>query len=282
VVFGDGTEGARLPSGSENVVATYRSGIGGDGNMDAGKLTLLKTRPLGIRGVINPVPAKGGVEPETLDEARDNAPMKVLTLDRIVSLRDFEDFTRAFSGIGKAQAVSLWDGKRFFVNITAATSEEESIDPKSDLYTNLLDAINACRDPLQPVVISGYVSRTFSLSAGLIMDEAYEETDVLDKARKALVGAFAFSRRSFGQVVTAAEIIALIQAVPGVIAVDLDNLTLDGIGSSSSPATPSQKPAAILTAQQADYDQQNRRIIPAELLLINEPGITLFKKGKPS
>ena len=35
--------------------------------------------------------------------------MTVLTLDRIVSLPDYENFTRAFNGIGKAQAVALWN-----------------------------------------------------------------------------------------------------------------------------------------------------------------------------
>jgi hypothetical protein len=41
--------------------------------VDADKLTLLKTRPLGIRGVTSPLPATGGAEPETRDQARGNA-----------------------------------------------------------------------------------------------------------------------------------------------------------------------------------------------------------------
>ncbi|MGH2354062.1 MAG: putative baseplate assembly protein, partial [Chloroflexota bacterium] len=42
VFFGDGEMGARLPSGAENVVGTYRSGIGPDGNIRAGSLALLQ------------------------------------------------------------------------------------------------------------------------------------------------------------------------------------------------------------------------------------------------
>ena len=85
--------GARLPTGSENVArplpgrprpARARS--------KAGKLTLLLSPPLGVKSVTNPFPATGAADPETLDRARDNAPLTVLTFDRIVSLQDFEDF----------------------------------------------------------------------------------------------------------------------------------------------------------------------------------------------
>src|SRR5690242_21545550 len=46
VRFGDGTRGARLPTGTENVTAEYRTGIGRAGVVDAGRITLLATRPL--------------------------------------------------------------------------------------------------------------------------------------------------------------------------------------------------------------------------------------------
>ena len=100
VIFEDEKMGARLPSGTENVTTTYRSGIGPNGEVYAGSLTLLQTRPLGIRDVSNPLPASGSEAPQDLDKARANAPRTVLTFDRIVSLRDFEDFSRSFAGIG--------------------------------------------------------------------------------------------------------------------------------------------------------------------------------------
>ena len=109
VIFGDGEQGARLPTGVENVKATYRSGIGQDGMVAANQLTLLQTRPLGIRSVTNPLAATGAADRETPENARRNAPLPVLTLDRIVSLQDYADFARNFAGIGKAKAVaSVW------------------------------------------------------------------------------------------------------------------------------------------------------------------------------
>src|SRR6185312_12234730 len=57
VLFGDGQNGSRLPSGVQNVMAVYRSGIGAGGNVDAGQITTLQSRPLGVTAVINPLRA---------------------------------------------------------------------------------------------------------------------------------------------------------------------------------------------------------------------------------
>jgi hypothetical protein len=86
--FGDGVHGARLPTGQENIRATYRKGTGVGGNVRAGQLTTLLTRPLGLKSAINPQPASGGDDGEPRELASENAPITVLTLDRVVSLRD--------------------------------------------------------------------------------------------------------------------------------------------------------------------------------------------------
>ena len=106
ITFGDGVSGSRLPSGQENIAATYRSGIGLVGEVPADSLSLLQIRPLGVRSVTNPLSASGAADPEARDQARSNAPVTVLTLERIVSLQDYEDFTRAFAGVGKVQAAA--------------------------------------------------------------------------------------------------------------------------------------------------------------------------------
>ena len=104
MTFGDGVQGARLPTGVENVAATYRSGIGAAGMVGRGPLTLLMTRPLGIRGVTNPLGRLRGRRPESARRgARERAADRA-AMDRVVSLRDAEDFARAFAGVGKARA----------------------------------------------------------------------------------------------------------------------------------------------------------------------------------
>ncbi|MDQ3413754.1 MAG: putative baseplate assembly protein, partial [Verrucomicrobiota bacterium] len=88
VRFGDGERGARLPSGAQNVKATYRRGIGLEGLVRAGQLSTLLTRPPGLKSAINPIAAEGADEPESFDNAQENAPFTVLTLEHVVSLQD--------------------------------------------------------------------------------------------------------------------------------------------------------------------------------------------------
>ncbi|GAB4367306.1 MAG: hypothetical protein Kow00121_05470 [Elainellaceae cyanobacterium] len=264
--FGDGSKGARLPSGIENIIARYRSGIGPAGNMGAGRLSLLKTRPQGISEVVNPLPATGGAPPESLETARTKAPPTVRTLDRIVSLQDFEDFVQGFAGIGKAQAVALWSGDSQLVHITIAAVAGDAVDPTSNLYTKLIAAIDNTRDPIQQVQVDSYEQLLFNLEARLLIDPRYEAEEVKTKVREALAQTFAFEKRAFGQAVTAAETIAAMQAIPGMIAVDLDALYQLGRSKALEQS---------LTALPARNLPQSNTIRPAQLLLLNQAGIQL-------
>ena len=266
VLFGDGISGARLPTGEYNVTAVYRSGTGLSGQVDAGLLTLLKTRPLGVKGVSNPLAATGAADPELMDNARTNAPLTVRTLDRIVSLQDYEDFARTFSGIGKAQAVALWSGEHQLVHLTIAGADGKPVDPASDLYENLVDAMDAVRDPAQMVRVDQFDSLLFNLKANLVIDARYIAADVLTEAETALKNAYAFAKRSFGQPVTAAEAVTILQSVEGVMAVDLDKLHLTGASETLNQ---------ILLTDIAHVD--NGIIHRAQLLLINTLGIKLLE-----
>jgi len=266
ITFGDGWQGARLPSGSEQVVATYRSGIGLDGLVEAGSLSLLQTRPQGIREVTNPLAALGAAAPEKLDNARTNAPLQVRTLDRIVSLTDFEDFAQAFAGIGKAQAIPLFTGERRLVHLTIAGVAGAEIAPT--LYKNLLKAIDQARDPVHLVQVASYTPLYFQLVVKIKVDARYLKDLVFAAVATALKTAFSFTQRTFGQVVTAAEVMTVIQQIPGVVAVDLDDLYLP-------PATGGLK--QVLPATLAHWQASTQTIVPAQLLLINPVGITLLE-----
>jgi hypothetical protein len=225
ITFGDGSNGARLPTGVENVTAVYRSGIGHDGEVGAGSLTILQTRPLGVRGVTNPLPASGAESPEKLSDARRNAPVTVLTLDRIVSLLDFENLTRSFAGIGKAQASALKVEPSRIVHITVAAANGSKVE--GELLKDLRNAIDAVRDPIEHVEVDSFRLRTFSIEAGILVDPRYLAEDVLAQVEKALRNTFSFENRDFSQPVTAAEVLSVMQAVEGVVAVDLNKLELD-------------------------------------------------------
>ncbi|PXF58098.1 MAG: putative baseplate assembly protein [Candidatus Methanogaster sp.] len=270
LVFGDGKNGARLPTGVENITAVYRSGIGLEGEVGAGSLTLLMTRPLGVRGVTNPLPASGAESPENLSDARQNAPVTVLTLDRIVSLRDFENLARSFAGIGKAQASALKMGQSHVVHITVAAANGSEVDSESK--EDLCDAIDLVRDPIERVYIDSFRLRTFTIEADILIDERHLADDVLAEVRATLKDSFSFENRDFGQPVTAAEVLSIMQAVDGVVAVDLNKLEPDA---ASMAVHESVSPTTILPSGDARVDDGT--ILPAELLLLNTDteGVTL-------
>jgi hypothetical protein len=224
VIFGNGKQGARLPTGRENVRAEYRQGIGQVGNVKAGQLSQLLTRPLGVKDVINPLRASGGADKENRDQARKNAPLAVLALDRLVSVSDYADFTRTFAGIGKAAATTLSVAQRQIVHVTIAGADDIPIDPTSDLYRNLLLAIRQNGDPYQPFQVDLRELLLLVISANVKMQADYVWENVVTQVRTKLLDTFNFERRDLGQDVFFSEVISTMQGVPGVEYVDVDLL----------------------------------------------------------
>jgi predicted phage baseplate assembly protein len=224
IQFGDGRTGARAPTGRENVRATYRKGMGADGLVDEAQLTLPLTRPLGVRGVTNPTPAGDAADAEGIDDLRRNSALPVRTLDRIVSLRDYEDFARAFTGVAKALATWTWNGHQRGVFVTIAGADGKPITEDSLTYKNLLSAMLQAGDSTVPLRVKTYTPAFFQLAGALSIDPAYQTDRVLAAAEAALRTAFSFEVREFGQPVAKSEVIAAIQMTPGVRAVDLNEL----------------------------------------------------------
>jgi len=267
IIFGDGYKGARPTTGEENITATYRSGIGPDGQVAANTITLVQAAPLGVVEVTNPQGATGAAPPETRDEARQNAPLNTLSLDRIISLRDYEYFIGSFSGIGKAKATALTIKESYsMVQVTIAGRNGDSVAADSNLYTQILEAVEAARDPTLRVgggsasefSLNSYQRLLFNIEAKLWIDPQYLASAVIPEVEKALQEAFAFEVRAFAQNVTAAEIVTLIQSINGVDGADLDALYLEGRDRQLNQ---------ILEARSALGD--GLEVQPAQLLLLN-------------
>jgi predicted phage baseplate assembly protein len=224
IQFGDGVTGARLPSGQENVTAAYRKGMGLAGLVQADQLSLLMTRILGVKSVRNPDAARGAEDRESLDLARRNAPLAVLTLDRVVSLQDYEDFSRAYAGIAKALATWFWDGERRGVFLTVAGPLGAVVPVGSDAQIDLLDALRRAGDPRVPLRVGSHRPVTFHLSAQVTADPDRRPEQVRSAVETALRAAFGFDAREFARPVALSDVTVVIQGTPGVVAVDLDQL----------------------------------------------------------
>jgi hypothetical protein len=223
VIFGDGVHGSRLPTGQENVKAVYRSGIGKSGNVKAEQVTLLVSRPLNVKEVTNPQRASGGADKEGLDQARQNAPLAVTALDRLVSTEDYADFVRTFAGIGKASALRLSNGRQQLVHVTIAGADDIPIDESSDLYQNLVKALHDFGDPDTPIQVDMRELLLLVIQAKVRVLPDYIWEKVEPQVRAALLDKFSFARRDLGQDVFLSEAFSTIQAVEGVEYVDVEN-----------------------------------------------------------
>ncbi len=224
VLFGDGEEGARLPTGQTNIRLHYRKGLGAEGNVRAGKLTTLLSRPLGVRGVTNPLPATGGQDAEQLSGARDNAPLRILTLDRAVSVQDYSDFARAFAGIAKSAALWITDGRSRGVHITVAGQDGGDIPEGGSTQQKLINALRNSGDARLPISVRNYRRIRFGLSASVKFHPDADAAKSIDAVRGALVAAFSFNARSLGEQVSADGIYAVIHTVEHVVAADIAEL----------------------------------------------------------
>jgi hypothetical protein len=222
IIFGNGVHGTRVPTGTANVKATYRFGLGSSGNVDAQQISQLATHPLGAQGVINPTAATGGADRDSLDQARRNAPVAVMALDRLVSTDDYAQFARTYAGIGKAASARLSDGRRQLEHITIDGAGDIPIDRSSDLYRNLVQSLLQFGDPYIPLQVCIRKLQLLVISAAVQILQQYAWEDVQPQIRAALLDRFSFENRSLGQSAFLSEAITVMQGVPGVSYVNVD------------------------------------------------------------
>jgi predicted phage baseplate assembly protein len=225
VAFGDGVNGARPPSGHENIHAAYRTGAGASGNVEVGQVSVLRSRPAGVRTVTNPLPGSGGIDPEGAAAARTAGPVRLRVLGRVVSARDYADFALAFPGISRARADALRGaGAPLVVTVAAAGGAA----PDPGVLRELTASIDANRLNTVPFRVLPPDPLWFQLRARLAVDPAHERGAVVSAVLSALREAYAGDRRGFAQPVLLAEIITLVQRIAGVVALEPDALFVTG------------------------------------------------------
>ena len=222
VVLGDGIRGARPSSGSHNLRATYRKGLGVDGNVGADTLTQAVDRPLGLKGVTNPAAAGGGVDPEPESHARASIPLPVRTLGRAVSLLDYADFARAYTGIGQASAVVL--PLRAGRTVVVSVVDTDHRPPAPVVLDLLAGELRRSGDPHVLVEVVAARSATFRLSLSVRVHPDHASSDVLAAVGSRLREGYGPAARGLGEPVHRSAVVATAAGVPGVVAIDLDVL----------------------------------------------------------
>ncbi len=239
VIFGDGKNGSRLPTGQENVVATYRKGIGSKGLLKANQLSQLVSRPLGVKAVTNPHPPLDAQDGERLADARQNATLTMFTLGRAVSLKDYEDFARAFAGIAKSLATLRRNGLRQEIFLTVAGVNGAPV--SDELIKKLQAAIGQAGVPGVGIRAASFQAKFFRFVAKIQVLPDFLAEKVLQDIEMRVRKHFSFEARTFGQPVVKSELYSVIQDTVGVSWVDLDSLYFTG-----SPTAPNDRLLAAL------------------------------------
>ncbi len=274
-ITGNGEHGLRVPTGTANVKAVYRSGTGQPGNVNAQQISQMATQPLGVKSVINPLPAAGGADGDTRDQARRNVPIGISALDRLVSVPDYADFARKFAGIGKASARRLTDGRKLLVHLTIAGKDDIPIDPTTDLYQALVQALAQAGDPNQPIQIALRRLKVLVMAAGVKVQPDYTWESVAANLRAALLDRYSFDNRELGQSAFLSEAVSAMHAVAGVEFVDMQ--TFDSVSESVTAAQLAGLAGTLglrsfveaeLAHVEATETDPTKRIAPAELVIL--------------
>jgi hypothetical protein len=278
ITFGDGVHGARLPTGAANVKAQYRSGIGADGNVDAGVLSLLVTRPAGVKSVVNPLPASGGAGPESGGQARGNIPISLMSLDRLVSVADYAALARTFAGVAKANAVQLRASGKSVIGVTVAASAGAELPANADLLVNLSSALQNAGSARQRFTVQQrelvlvVAAVHISAAPGVLWDT------LASAVRAALLAAFGFERRALAQGLALSEFEAAIRAVSGVAGATVTQF--DGV-SGTDAQTPAllaaklaqiagaTRPAPVIAALGGRLHPVDGAFLPAQLAILS-------------
>jgi hypothetical protein len=216
VQFGDGVYGSRLPSGVNNVVATYRYGSGANSPSAAALSVILKSWP-GLKSIVNPVAVGGGAGPDSPQQIQTDAPQSVLTFGRAISADDYEAIAAEAPGVARARSYWSWDAaqRRMLVNIYVG----DDANAVSDAQVAIADAA----DPNKPfnVLLANPVAVTLGFT--VIVDPNYQLANVQSAVVAAITdpqeGLLGANSVEIGQSIWQSRIYRACQTVAGVVAV---------------------------------------------------------------
>ena len=239
VQFGDGKTGKQLPSGIKNVVAKYRTGIGAYGQLKAETKVQASGRLDRLDKIYLPGIVTGGAEPESGENAREAAPGKIQSLDRLVSLQDFESETLAVPGVDKALAA--WDLVDNIPSIVLTVLMETGRTQEFEQVQKILANYNCCRGPQRfPIEVQEGKRQYVSIAVKVAFDPTFRQ-ELVAKAIQAALGVtgevqglFSVKNRRFGQPEYATRIAGRIQNVPGVLWVEVTGFM--SLGEADDPA----------------------------------------------
>ncbi|MFW5443974.1 MAG: baseplate J/gp47 family protein [Methylococcaceae bacterium] len=245
---------AEIPHANSEVCVWYRQGGGSQGNVSINTLTVMKDTISGV-SVINPEPASGGRNSESLQNALNRGPQTLHSLSRAVTARDFELLAIQCSGaVNRAKAstqANLW------THATPGTVEISlvpEINVKSDqLHTitaemlqalqidsvrnQILDALESRRPLGTHCVVNWANYKKVSIKARVVIQREEDANHVKQRVLKELYSHICPVNLSlqtklpwpFGQTLKAWDVYKIIGSEPAVLSVEAMQMIVDDV-----------------------------------------------------
>ena len=214
---------APVAAGTSNIIASYRTGDGSQGNMQAGQITQLLSRPASLSSVTNPLPATGGISSGDQESVRAAIPGSLSGLGRVVTLADYVSLASSIAGVGQASARLA---KRAGVVVTITGTDPVQLDPAGSLCSGVAAAIAAVADPALPVQVLPASLYLIALTADVVRDPLVSWDVTVAAVRAALLASFGYPQRNLGQDVAVSDLLAAAHPAQGVLSVKITGLAL--------------------------------------------------------
>ncbi len=227
--FGDNLFGRRPEKGAL-FQASYRIGSGSRGNAGSEAIVhVLTAFGFGITGVRNPLPAVGGVAPESLEEVRQYAPQAFRRQERAVTEEDYAEVAQRHPEVARAVARRRWTGSWHTMFITVDRVGGLPVDQAfEDELSAFLERYQLAGHDVEmepPSFVSLDIAMTICVkrdyprsSVKRKLLERFSRFDLADGS----LGYFHPDNYTFGQRVYLSRIIAAAMEVPGVRWVKVD------------------------------------------------------------
>ncbi len=238
--FGDGTFGTQVIPG-DIYHAHYRVGDGTLGNVGIDSLCRIASddgilASNVIVSITNPLPATGGLDPETLNSVRSNAPYAFNIQNRAVTLADYGAMAkRVDPSLQQAVGTFRWTGSWYTVSVSVDPGDTETVDAttKSTIVAGLEDYRMAGHD----VEVNSPIYVSLELTLDVCPQPGYLSADVQQAILQLLGtgtlpsgadGLFNPDNLTFGQPVYLSPIIAAVQQTDGVASVTVSTFQRQG------------------------------------------------------
>ncbi len=226
--FGDDYHGKRPDSDTE-FSADYRIGNGSSGNVGLESITHIVSNDARLLRVSNPIAAQGGVDPETAEQIKRDAPEAFRKQERAVTPEDYAKVSAEHKDIQQAAATFRWTGSWHTVFITTDRKSGKAVN--EGFEQEILDHVERYRMAGYDLEVDGPRYVPLELAMRVCVKTEYFRADVraalmrifskgwLDDGRMAL---FHPDNFSFGQPVYLSKLYAAAQSVQGVASVVID------------------------------------------------------------